>query len=329
IKSFAAEGTPYKVHKFDIKSFFEGIQIEQLENKIEDVRGLSRHTKKLLCRGMHYFHVEKGCCVPRGIETSGILSDLYLREFDEIIRRDEGVFFYSRFVDDILIFTDKGLDSDAFKKRIGERLPEGLGLNDKKYDSKTVPERKKAGDLYIGKELAIFNYLGFEFRVIDTPLPIKKVNGQLVEDGGRAKYQFREVRVDLSGNKVKRTKEKICKSFYSYYKNKNYELLKDRLRLLTSNREMVKKDDSVIIPIGVYYNSSACDYPSTKLSHLDSFMRYLLSGSNDRLPKLYSGLFSRQERSELLKFSFSYGFRHRVHRRFSYNRMAEIVKVWK
>lgn len=329
VRMFLADGTPYNIYRLDVKSFYENIDKKELKKKVDALGGLSMHTRKIIKKKAELFDEAEGVCVPRGLETSSMLSDLYLQEFDSYVVARGEVFFYSRFVDDILIITSDELEKSRFKSDLFHALPKGLFFNNEKTEVISVVKRAKAGSLFKGKVVACFDYLGFRFKVIDSPLPIDRKSSSSKENARTAPAKFREVRVDLSPKKVKRIKDKLCKAFYSYGKSNDYSLLKDRVRFLTTNREFVKKDNSTIIPVGVYYNSSACDFPSDQLAHLDDFMRYLLFGSNGRLPRLYVSRLSLRQKKELMKFSFSYGFRNRVHKKFSYDRLAKMVEVWK
>lgn len=42
--------------------------------------------------------------LPRGLSISSVMSELYMKYFDLRIRRLEGVYYYARFVDDIVVF---------------------------------------------------------------------------------------------------------------------------------------------------------------------------------------------------------------------------------
>ncbi|MBE0507244.1 MAG: RNA-directed DNA polymerase [Marinospirillum sp.] len=329
LRVFLADGTPYNIYRLDIKSFFENIQKEELERKVQDIPALSMHTKKIIKRMADYFYEVEGVCVPRGIETSSILSDLYLKDFDSYVLSRNDVFFYSRFVDDILIVASNECDAIAFQEDVTRALPKGLFFNSSKTEIKVLCKRKKAGSIYYDNDVAQFDFLGFRFVVADSPLPTKINGGVEVENGDVAPAVFRKVKVDLSPSKIKRIKDKLCKSFYSYGKTGDFLLLKDRVRFLSTNREFVKKDNSSIMPVGIYYNNSACDFPSLQLAHIDKFMRFLLFGNDKRLPKIYAGSLSLRQKQELLKFNFSYGFINRPHKRFSHNRLAEIVRIWK
>lgn len=329
IRVFLIDGTPYKIFRLDIKSFFENIDGRSLKDRVDSLKGLSMHSKNILNEKMVFFRKEEGVSVPRGVETSAVLSEIYLASFDKYVSSREEVFFYSRFVDDLLIITSDEVVKENFEESLEQALPKGLLFNKEKGEVIEVERRKKAGSVCNGNVVGAFDYLGFRFSVVDTVLPLVRKKNKTEENSGAATSSFRSVNVDISSRKVKRVKEKLCKAFYSFSRTGDYKLLKDRLRFLTTNREFIKKDNSTVIPVGVYYNSSACDIPSKQLSKIDDFLRYLIFSNRGRLPSLYASKLSKERKKELVKFSFSYGFENRVHKRFSFDRLSKIVEVWK
>lgn len=329
IRVFLLDGTPYNIYRLDIKSFFESIDGRELKSCVGNLKGLSMHTKNLLDKKMSFFKGEEEVSVPRGVETSAVLSEIYLANFDRYVLSRREVFFYSRFVDDLLIITSSNIDDKSFEGELKNALPKGLFFNHEKGEVIRVGRRKKAGSLYNGKMVGVFDYLGFRFSIIDSVLPLANKCDKIEENSREATSNFRVVNIDISPRKVKRIKEKLCKAFFSFGKTGDYSLLKDRVRFLTTNRDFVKKDKSTVIPVGVYYNSSACDVPSKQLSHLDDFLRCLVFGSYGRLSSVYVSKLNDERRKELVKFSFSYGFENRVHKRFSFDRLSKIVEVWK
>ncbi|MDV6319466.1 antiviral reverse transcriptase Drt3a [Chromohalobacter sp. HP20-39] len=329
IRVFLLDGTPYNIYRLDIKSFFESIDGKELKSCVGNLKGLSMHTRNILDKKMRFFRGEEEVSVPRGVETSAVLSEIYLTNFDRYVLSRREVFFYSRFVDDLLIITSSSVDEKGFVDELKNALPKGLLFNHEKEEVIKVGKRKKAGSLHNDKIVGVFDYLGFRFSILDSVLPLVKNGDQEEENSREATSSFRVVNVDISPRKVKRIKEKLCKAFFSFGKTGDYSLLKDRVRFLTTNRNFVKKDKSTVIPVGIYYNSSACDFPSKQLSHLDDFLRHLAFGSSSRLSKVYSSKLNNERRKEIVQFSFSYGFENRVHKRFSFNRLSKIVEVWR
>ncbi|MCV5785429.1 reverse transcriptase, partial [Escherichia coli] len=65
----------------DIKSFYESIDIDVLLKRINHDHSLSCHSKNLI-RLILNEHIQNGNSgLPRGIELSSILSDIYMQEF--------------------------------------------------------------------------------------------------------------------------------------------------------------------------------------------------------------------------------------------------------
>ncbi|WP_258962035.1 reverse transcriptase domain-containing protein, partial [Klebsiella pneumoniae] len=99
-------------------------------------------------------------------EISPMLSELYLSEFDRNINLHPEVFYYSRFVDDMVIISSGNEDQKAFMKQVVDFLPNGLKLNKNKLNiSPLIPKRSK-GDNNNDKLLHKFDFLGYSFSVI-------------------------------------------------------------------------------------------------------------------------------------------------------------------
>lgn len=89
----------------DIKGFFESIPSDELLSKISGSGFVTHRSIKLMKRMFyelsHRFYFKTG--VPRGISFSSSLADIYLREIDLKVNQLGGVYFYQRYVDDIII----------------------------------------------------------------------------------------------------------------------------------------------------------------------------------------------------------------------------------
>ncbi|HGY6755298.1 TPA: RNA-directed DNA polymerase, partial [Escherichia coli] len=133
LKIYLKEGAQFRVYRLDIKSFFESIDLPQLFQYLQDERRLSRHTKNLIewyLKACERIHSSKG--LPRGLEISPMLSELYLAAFDSSIHRHSEVFYYSRFVDDMVIISSGNECPSTLMKQIQSLLPKGLSLNTNK-----------------------------------------------------------------------------------------------------------------------------------------------------------------------------------------------------
>lgn len=91
--------------------------------------------------------------LPRGLSISSVMSELYMKYFDLRIRRLEGVYYYARFVDDIVVFCSNEKTQENAWNFISESLAKmGLCMNTtKSYKWNSQQKTIK------------LNYLGYTF----------------------------------------------------------------------------------------------------------------------------------------------------------------------
>lgn len=310
------DGTDYKVYRLDIKSFFESINTSDLIIKLEKIPNITRHTKNIV----KYFLKTINCScpqgLPRGIEISPILSEIYLNEFDLAIISDHEVFYYSRFVDDIIIVTSTKYEESLFIRKIQTNLPTGLKLNKEKQ--KIIHLGKKEGQEKIYKDS--FEFLGYKFNI------------NKVEEARKEKTVFRTVSIDFSKKRLSKLKTRISRAYYAYFKYGNFNLLLDRITFLTTNRDQKSKSKSrdgqadTKICTGIYYSNCKVDSNSQDLLELDFFLKKITLSTPIMKKPRYT--LSRDQKNKLLKRSFVRGFNEKIYRRFNYNRAEEILRVW-
>lgn len=152
----------------DVKSFFESIPRDVLLNKIEQDGIICSKTVKILKR-LDYdltndTNPYKG--VPRGLSFASVLSEIYLREVDRRINKIKGLYFYRRFVDDIVIVAynngTKNNPIDLFNQIAIFFEKKRLSLHrESDHDGKYY-----CTSVFYGKEGdADFNYLGYHIRL--------------------------------------------------------------------------------------------------------------------------------------------------------------------
>jgi hypothetical protein len=318
--TYLKEGTPYTIYRFDIKSFFESISVNDIKESLENIRKLSTLTKNLVFSYLDRFRNNHGEGIPRGIEISPVISEILLQGFDKRIKNNADVFYYSRFVDDIMILTSSDECSKKFTRWVRKGLPKSLCLNNNKKYIGSVKKRKRSLDKEKGTEVARFDYLGYEYSVIDTKLSEKNKNQFFVS--------YREVVIDLSRSKINKLKTKISQSFYSHYKYNDFSLLYDRLFFLISNRDLKDRNKNRTIPTGIYYNYSLISKKSEGLNSLDEYLKFSIQSSKTRLGKLLYNTLTKEERNKLLKLSFYSGFNKRIYKKYSPDRLKQITKIW-
>lgn len=326
VTSYMQEGVKSKVFCLDVKSFYESIHIQTLLNKINDIKSLSYHSKKLIEVVINKHHQLGGSGVPRGLELSSLLADLYLKDFDEKLNKIGGVFLYKRFVDDIFIITEHQLEESDFLLLLNNELPHGLYFNNQKTQVIKINKRSHSPHDVAGKIAAKFDYLGYKITVIDTHIP-PNADGSSSE--GKAGSLYRKITVGISDKKTKKIKTKICKAFHNFNKNTDFQLLIDRVTFLSTNRYLINKDKNRKIPTGIFYNYPLVNDNDNSLRIIDDYIRSLVLGSGCRLSKSLKTSLTKEQKSKLLRISFVRGFNEKIHKKYSLNRLKYITRIWK
>ena len=147
--------TLFNIIKIDIKDFYESINLTILEDQIINNNNLiSPQIKKHIIDILNQYKELSRCMngIPRGIGFSAYLGELYLRSFDKEMKEKNEIFYYARYVDDIIIITAKNslLEASSITFILNNL---GLKLNDKKYFNLRDPLSTKNS----------FEYLGYNF----------------------------------------------------------------------------------------------------------------------------------------------------------------------
>ena len=107
IQVLLGETCPCWIIKTDIKRFYESIDRDALYAKFKNDSMPSYYSMFLLGKVFSNGTISSFSGVPRGMNISAVLSEIYMRKFDRWIKECAGVFYYARFVDDIIIFTNQ------------------------------------------------------------------------------------------------------------------------------------------------------------------------------------------------------------------------------
>lgn len=239
----------FNVIKVDVRSFYESVDLNRLESKfLTDDNLLSpkikNHIANILCQYKTLSGTNKG--IPRGIGISAYLGELYMRDFDNKFQLNNEIFFYARYVDDILLITAK--NSNITTSEIDKELKKiGLGLNQSKNFNLRDPANKQN----------YFDYLGYGFTFNDKGLPTEKLN------------------IDISEKRFNRYKEKIDLAFASYQKTASYgrmasKYLMLRVKFLVSNIRLTGEKNNIVS--GIYYSNKLLNPPSQKIIALDRYL---------------------------------------------------------
>ncbi|MCY9853232.1 antiviral reverse transcriptase Drt3a [Vibrio mediterranei] len=304
------EGTSYRIYRLDIKSFFESVEFSTIRSSLEKSK-VSNQTRLLISSIIKGLNQPDNKGIPRGLEFSPSLAELVLSDFDKEMKNHKDVFFYCRYVDDIIVITTGFEDKKTFLKCIKSKLPNELSLNYNKQKVIFVDSRTKQD-----KVVATFDYLGYNYSVRDTET---KANKNL----------FREVDISLSTSRMKKIKTRISRSLFCFSKDGNFEILKQRLDFLTSNRLMKDKKSKRIIATGIYYNNVNLTDDSESLIELDEYLKKTILGYSCNRGANFTNILSKNQKRELLKFSFMNGYRNNNYKKFSPNKLGEIKNAWR
>lgn len=297
------DGTSYLIFRLDIKGFYESFSKEFILGLISEKWekfGLSPQTKDLLEKYLFEYYSIGGRGLPRGMQLSAMLSELGMVKFDESVKSMDGVYFYDRYVDDIVVVTKNSLDKGVFVNNIAKVLPEGLILNDKKQ---CVVE--------VNKGVVHVSYLGYKF-IIGKP---------------KSSGVFRKVVVEIADEKVKKYKRRIVRAILDYERSRDFILLVDRVRYLATNFSVFDGNKNNKKLAGIYYGYRNLSEENKSLRLMDKFFKDAVFAKIARLSRCSVRFNSKQKRI-LLGQSFVKGYEKKSFVYFSPRRIAKIKECW-
>lgn len=300
VKTLLEENIPMWILKTDIEGFYENINREKILAKLANDNMLSFHSIWLINKLFNNPIVFASKGLPRGLNISSTLSEMYMRRFDRKIQRERSIYFYARFVDDIIIFGNDVVELRNINNRINEYLEEGLKKKEVKtsmYDGANIRDNKP------------LEYLGYKF--ITTSIKNKKTTT-----------------VSIANKKINKIKTRITLSFLDYIKNSNFTLLTQRMSFLAGNYSIKKSEEGEDLKAGIFYNYCyLTDY--SILSELNTYYRKLLFSKVSSFGRKLNGKLTPIQKDKLIKYSFVYGHKHKVYTAFTLEQMREITNCWK
>ena len=324
ITNLISSGQSYYILRTDIKNFYESVPYSKILKQIESDHIFSVQLKYILKK------IKDKCLsqnkgLPRGICFSPTLAERFLREFDDSIRQNDSVFYYGRYVDDIIIFYK---NNDKFNlKKLKEYLPFELALNESKTIEFILNCRchkfcicgnnckcsNKCKCKYDATKDYLLEYLGYNFTFSDIPINSDKA---------------KEVKITLATSKIKKMKTRIVLAVLDYLKSNNFNLLEKRIQFLTSNYPVYETIENSNLKAGIYYS-----YPMINkfedLDNLDVYLKKLIFSKNNSLGNKINAALDETEKQKIVKFSFKYGHIERRLAKFSAEDIDLIKKCWK
>jgi hypothetical protein len=306
-----AEGVPHRVYKFDIKKFFDAIDVLELFGQLSNEARLPRNAVLVLENFLFELVNRNVAGLPRGIQLSATLSEYTMKRFDRFVSRLPEVYYYARYVDDIVIVTSTREDRGRFERLVKRALPPGLQFNSTKTKYVDIPVQPKSdGSAIVGS----FDYLGYNFLIHET----KRVGNRLA----------RTIDVTLAPRKMRRIKSRICRAVASFVLGGDTLLLHRRLQLLTGNYNLRDFSTGRLRNVGLYCNYRRAN-SNASLVELDSFLRSIFVGKRSSLARRLSSRMPYHTRREFLRFSFAKSFDRRAFYNFPPNQLAELTLCWR
>jgi hypothetical protein len=328
LKDALAEWTPKSVVTLDLKSCFETITPALVLAKLRREGRVSSQTISLLQTFFHQtrrFGANQG--LPRGILISSTLAELYLKDLDAAVSLISGVYVYIRYVDDIVALAAR--DEDDISRLIEVEVTNlGLKVNKAKgekkrggckcsftctHKPKKCPCAKKCECECTVDNFEEIDYLGYKI---------------IFPTGYRTKIEKRSY-VILSKRKAHKTKFRIAQSVSSFKIDRDYDLLRDRLRYLTRNVITDRTIAGSRLLSGIAFTFS--EYEEPPRPH--RFEKYTLQGLDTFVSMKLSilrrqGLVSQIQADQLLLNTFKAGFSRRHRLSLPSHRIKAIRMCW-
>lgn len=311
------EGVPYRVYRLDVKSYYESFSRLEVMAKITGLSSLNPQSKELILELLRQHSGMGGTGVPRGLSLSAVLSDLMMEEFDQRTFSDHNVYFYARYVDDIVVMTSSKEHEKKFTRHIERTLPTGLTLNTAKKTIVTAQERVNTKKKPPQALVLSFDYLGYGFSVHEP-------KNHLKNEGAHT----RMVTVDIAASKVKKIKTRVARSFLAFERNSDWLLLLDRIKFLTQNFSVYNSKAGSKKLAGIYYSYPQVSDDAQSLKVLDKFLRNSILAKAGKISSKTSWLLTGPNKRELLAQSFVRGHKSKNFVYFPAHRISEIQKCW-
>ena len=236
--------------------------------------------------------------LPRGIDISATLSELFMADLDSEIKKIDGIFFYARYVDDIIVIYN------ANKKSIENECntiisSHGLAINCNK-------KKVICFDEHYGIKHD-FDFLGYNFKIT-------------------SRRKEKQVEVNVAKSKINKQKIRIAHAFVAYSKDRDLPLLKRRLRFL-SGVVHLQSDNRGVLSAGNAFNYSELTNEAS-LKELDKYVYRILRGKRTRVGLLLESTIPENTIRELLNISFRVGYRDRLAMNYSRLQAKKIKKAW-
>lgn len=206
----------FVIVRADFKSFFDSVKSEYVYEKYILPSIIKREDKQLLEKYVENFkYCYAGLCLSNG------MTEIVCKDFDIVLKArlsEYGVFFYERYVDDMLIMFNNYISENRIKNIIRETIIEVFG---------SCPVRLSSSPgkfSYISRRNLVssqnFNFLGYEFFILKT------VNGR--------RDEISDFEYGIAEKKRTKYSNMIERAFINYKLTGNDEVFRQQLKIFSS-----------------------------------------------------------------------------------------------
>ncbi len=311
LTTFLRESVGFTVYKFDVANFYESINRSRLLTKIINDQLIPLQSIRLLSDLLNHNNFSNNY-LPRGLPLSSTLSEVFMEYVDKKISNLAGVYYYVRYVDDIILFVNSKAcpDPNYINKNVQIILNnEGLLLNLEKC---TEFEIRKDSNTTSKLE-----YLGYEYNC-----------------------KYNSLKVKISDKKISRFKRRIFYSIKDYCKTKDLQLLIERLQFLSGNYYVFGAGRLLS---GIRYNYKLLTFDLSEgqrrhyrdqLISLDKYVHSILRTKALRIenksPPVHYNLYNDRlfDNPLIARISFLHGYDNTITHQFKTERISLIKRVW-
>jgi hypothetical protein len=311
--AFLHEEVGFRVYRLDVSRFFDSLSIDEAIAHVK-TGAVTQKTSELLTFVLREHAATGRPGIPTGLAISATLAEVMMDRFDEYVRMQPNVFYFGRFVDDIIVITNGTEDGPAFEKALSAALPKGTHFGKKKRERIDIPKLNSQQDYGISIGYARFEYLGYAFAIRDER-PIKQQSKRTVD-------------VDLSEHSLTRLLTRTSKAFRAYRKDGRFDDLYMRICYLTSNYRLFDPLVNRKRLAGIYHNHPfLTNHPGNSLRKLDESLRLLIF-SSPQFRAAEGVSLNNQQKSTLAARSFLRGHENQQYYSFSIKSLALVKRCW-
>ena len=318
LKGLLNNSRPKVIIRADIKKFFESVPLEDVIVRLTRNAYLNKISLTYLKRLHGYLREktefgvspdveERVCGLPRGLAFSSYLAEIYMQEIDDCIEAIEGVYYYRRYVDDIIIIASPDRDINDY----WDEIKRCISTEDKRLV--LHEDEKKFLKVSSSENVVSFDYLGYSFKIESNALSIGLSRNRRDKYMDMIDVIFKYYNKHPSVNKDIR--EKRRSSNRKEHSADPLHQLFAMLSCMTGNGHL--EGDKRNVSIGSYFsNRHITDL--TDLNELDAYLEDKINENFNPPQKMfcYGGEHDRdwyieRIRNVMRKWSFTEGFRTR------------------